>query len=76
MSVDVAAHLVRIHINREPYESSNPTTGEALYILGGIPKHEKLYREVGGDREDEPIARDDPHVHLNQDEHFYGRKCF
>lgn len=33
MSVDVLAHLVRIHINREAYDSPNPTTGEHLYGL-------------------------------------------
>ena len=41
MSVIAAAHLVRIHINRVALQSPNPTTGEALYALGNIPKHEK-----------------------------------
>jgi Multiubiquitin len=76
MSVNVAAHFVRIHINREAYQSPNPTTGEALYILGDIPKHEKLYREVGGDKEDKLVSRDDAHVHLTEDEHFYSQKVF
>ncbi len=74
ISVDVAAQLVRIHINREPYTSPNPTTDEALYSLGHIPKHEKLYREVGGDREDKLVPRDDAHIHLTQDEHFYSQQ--
>lgn len=65
---------IRIHINRQAYQSPNPTTGEALYTLGGISKHEKLYREVSGDREDQPIARDDDVVHLIVDEHFYNDK--
>lgn len=76
MSVNVAAHLVRIHINRQAHESPNPTTGEALYLLGDIPKHEKLYREVGGDKEDKLVSRDAAHVHLTEDEHFYSRKVF
>ena len=76
MSVDVAAHLVRIHINRKAYRSPNPTTGEALYILGDIAKHEKLYREVGGDKEDKLVPRDDTHVHLTEDEHFYSQEVF
>lgn len=76
MSVNDAAHLVRIHINREAYRSPNPTTGEALYILGAIPKHEKLYREVGGDKEDKLVPRDDALVHLNEDEHFYSQEVF
>jgi hypothetical protein len=76
MSVDVATHLVRIRINREAYESPNPTTGEALYTLGNISKHEKLYRKVGGDKEDKLVPRDDAHVHLKEDEHFYSQKVF
>ena len=76
MSVNVAAHLVRIHINREAYQSPNPTTGEALYLLGNIPKHEKLYREVGGDKEDKLVSRDDDAVHLTEDEHFYSQEVF
>jgi hypothetical protein len=76
MSVEVAAHLVRIHINREAYQSPNPTAGKALYILGDIPKHEKLYREVGGDKEDKLVPRDDVHVHLTEDEHFYSQEIF
>jgi hypothetical protein len=76
MSVDVAAQLVRIHINRQVFESPNPTSGEALYVLGDVGKHERLYREVGGDNEDKLIRRDDAHVHLKEDEHFYSQKLF
>jgi len=76
MSVDVAAHLVRIHINREAYKSPNHTTGEALYELGKVSKHEKLYREVSGDEEDKLVPRDDAHVYLKEDEHFYSQKAF
>lgn len=76
MSADVAAHLVRIHINREAYRSPNPTTGEALYILGDVPKHEKLYREVGGDKEGKLVSRDGAEIHLTEDEHFYSQKVF
>jgi hypothetical protein len=67
---------VRIHINREDYRSPNPTTGEALYVLAGIPEDEKLYREVGGDKEDKLVPRDDAHAHLTKDEHFYSQKAF
>ena len=28
---------VRIHIDQELHESPNPTTGEALYVLGRVP---------------------------------------
>ena len=65
-------HSVRIHIDQKPYESPNPTSGEALYALGEIPAGYELYREVQGDREDEPIHRNVEHVHLKEDEHFHS----
>lgn len=65
----------RIHINREPYESPNPTTGEALYDVGNVAKHRELFREVEGDNEDVLIPRDATVVHLTQDEHFYSQKA-
>lgn len=74
MSVSVTAHLVRIHIDREPCESPNPTTGHALYALANVPAHRELFREVGGDREDELIPRDGEELHLKEDGHFYSQK--
>jgi hypothetical protein len=74
--VSATAHTVRVHINREPYTSPNPTTGEALYKLGDIAKHQELFREVGGDHEDELVPRGDTAIHLKQDEHFYSQKLF
>jgi hypothetical protein len=71
-----AKHEVRIHINRQPYESPNPTTGAALYALGQIGAHQELFKEIGGDREDELIPNDGTKVHLKQDEHFYSQKDF
>jgi hypothetical protein len=76
MSVIAEAHLVRIHINRVVFQSPNPTRGEALYALGDIANHEKLYREVEGDEEDERIPRDETLIHLTQDGHFYSQKAF
>lgn len=69
-------HEVRIHINRQPYESPNPTTGAALYALGQIGAHQELFKEIGGDREDELIPNDGTHVHLKQDQHFYSQRDF
>jgi hypothetical protein len=69
-------HLIRIHIDRTPYESPSPTTGEALYKLGDVAKQENLYREVEGDDEDERIPRDESLIHLTLDEHFYSQKVF
>jgi hypothetical protein len=65
-------HHVRIHIDQKPYESPNPTTGAALYLLGNIPAGLELYREVTGDREDRPIENGLEEVHLKEDEHFHS----
>jgi hypothetical protein len=67
---------IRIHIDREPRESPNPATGEALYKLGDIAPHRDLFREIGGDEEDELIPRDAKLVELKLDEHFYSQKIF
>ena len=75
MNVNAAAHLVRIHIDREAYESPNLTTGEALYALAKVPAHRELFREVSGDKEDELISRDAEKIHLKEDEHFYSQKA-
>lgn len=66
---------VRIHIDRVAFKSPNPTTGEALYELGHVAKHRELFREVGGDHEDEFVPRDDLGVRLKEDEHFYSQKA-
>lgn len=67
---------VRIHIDREAYASRDPTTGEALYRLGEIEHGEELFRELGGNQEDELVPRDATPVNLNLDEHFYSQKTF
>ena len=65
-------HIVSIHIDEKPYESPNPTTGEALYKLGHIPLGYDLFREVRGDREDPIVENDDEPVHLRENEHFHS----
>lgn len=67
-----AEQRVRIHIDQKPHESPNPTTGEALYILGHVKPGLKLYREVEGDREDRGIENGPEKVHLKEDEHFHS----
>jgi hypothetical protein len=62
----------RIHIDEDAYLSSNPTDGEALYALGHIKSGLELFREVSGDREDQPIPRNKEHIHLTEDEHFHS----
>ena len=65
---------VRIHIDRHPYESPHPTTGAALYVLGKVHAGHRLFREVQGDEEDEPVYNDGEKVHLKEDEHFYSEE--
>jgi hypothetical protein len=66
------AKHVKIHINRTPIESPDPTKGHALYVLGEIPTGHQLYREVQGDEEDEPIFNGHEEVELRENEHFYS----
>jgi hypothetical protein len=65
-------HQVRIHIDENPHESPNPTTGEALYKLGHVQPDYDLFREVRGDKEDPIVENDDEPVHLREDEHFHS----
>lgn len=65
-------HIVSIHIDEKPYESANPTTGEALYKLGHVPLGYDLFREVWGDREVPIVENDDEPVHLRENEHFHS----
>ena len=62
------AKEVRIHIDREPYESANPTTGSALYHLARINGHRDLFRETEGNQEDQLIPKDETTIRLQQDE--------
>ncbi len=63
---------IRVHIDRKPLDSVNPTSGEALYQLGHVKPEHHLYRMAEGDREDELIERHAEVVHLKEDEHFYS----
>jgi len=63
---------VRVHIDQHPYESPNPTTGNALYALGQIHQDRQLFREVEGDREDEPVGLTGREIRLREDEHFHS----
>ncbi len=67
-----SASSIRIHIDRRPLLSPNPTTGHALHRLGHVPPDHFLYREVHGNHEDELISDNDEAVRLHQDEHFYS----
>jgi len=72
----MSEHDVRIHIDRQPFESPDPTTGAALYALGEIGVHRELFREVDGDHEDQVVPNDATPVRLKKDEHFYSELDF
>jgi len=61
-----------IFIDQKRHKSPNPTTGEALYRLGEVPADLELYREVRGDREDQPIPNAPELIHLTEFEHFHS----
>lgn len=71
-STDMNERRVRIHVDQRPYHSPNPTTGIALYELAHIGPEFQLYKEVGGDREDQLVPRDNHELHLHEDEHFHS----
>lgn len=70
----IADAKIRIHIDREPYRSPSPTAGAALYALASIPEHIELFKEIGGDHEDQLVPRNDTQVLLTEDEHFYSQR--
>jgi len=63
---------VRIHIDRAPYDSVNPTTNESLYALARIPKGRTLFREAPGNRDDQEVPRDESSIHLAVDERLFS----
>lgn len=64
------AHVVRIHIDNQLYESPSPTTGAALYLLAHVPAGLQLFDEGRG-HEVESLIPDDPTpVELKNGDHF------
>jgi len=62
---------VEIFIDQSRHHSPNPTTGDVLYKLGRVAPGLELYREVRGDREDQPITNGPETIHLKEFEHFH-----
>lgn len=63
---------VEIFIDQKKHESPNPTTGAALYVLGGVdPNAYDLYREVHGKGDDELIRNDNSTITLKNGDHFF-----
>lgn len=69
-------HEIKVHINHVAYNSPNPTTGAALYVLGSVDPSRELFREENGNKEDTFITNDQTEVYLNPGEHFYSEQVF
>jgi hypothetical protein len=65
---------VTIHIDTKTYESPSPTTGAALYVLGGIKPGFVLFKEIHGHGDDPQIKNDATPVTLQHGDHFYSAK--
>lgn len=64
------AHVVRIHIDKQLFESPSRTTGAALYLLAGVPAGLQLL-QVGRDHDvDLAIPDDATSVELSSGDHF------
>ena len=59
--------VVRIHIDKQVYESPTPTTGAALYLLAHVPAGVQLFKEGS---EESPIANDGTPIELKNGDHF------
>jgi hypothetical protein len=69
------AHDVTIIVDKKEHKSPNPTTGHALYVLGGIdPTVYDLFRETHGKDDDELISDDAKPVDLKDGDHFFSLK--
>ena len=65
-------HLVHITIDRNKFESPNPTTGQALYLLGSVQSGYDLFREAHGHGDDELIPNNSAQVALHDGDKFYS----
>lgn len=63
-------NVVRIHIDKQLYESPTPTPGAALYLLAHIPAGLQLFKDGPGNDEDSPIANEGTAVDLKNGDHF------
>ena len=56
---------VTITIDAQHHQSLTPTTGKALYVLGGVQPNHTLYREEpNSEHEDPPVPDNDHEIHL------------
>ena len=66
---------VSIIIDKKEHKSPNPTTGHALYVLGGIDSQNyDLFRETHGKGDDELIPDNGTSITLKDGDHFFSLK--
>jgi hypothetical protein len=66
---------VTIIIDKKEKKSPNPTTGHALYVLGGVDSQKyDLFRETHGKGDDELILDDSTQVNLKNGDHLFSLK--
>jgi hypothetical protein len=66
---------VTIIIDGKEKKSPNPTTGHALYVLGGVdPQTYDLFLETHGKGDDELIPDSDAVIMLKDGDHFFSLK--
>lgn len=63
---------VHITIDRKKYESPNPTTGHALYLLGNVQAGYDLFRETHGPGDDQMIPNNNDVIELHEGDKFYS----
>ena len=63
---------VNITIDKKHYKSPNPTTGAALYALGGVKPGYDLFRETHGQGDDELIPNNNSQMVLHDGDKFYS----
>lgn len=66
--------IVRIHIDKQHYESPTPTTGSALYALAPVQPGFQLFKEGNGHEADLLIANDRNPLELKNGDHFHTGK--
>jgi hypothetical protein len=66
---------VSIIVDKKQYKLSDPTTGAALYALGGVnPDTHDLFRETRGQGDDEQILNNADSLDLKNGDHFFSIK--
>jgi len=63
---------VHITIDRKPFESPNPTTGHALYVLAQLPAGYVLFRDAHGNHDDQLVPNSAEPIELHEGDRFYS----